>query len=131
MEFNVEIINETTLILNHTRYKYVIVSVYDADQGTNLRFNYIKVNNITVRYLLPNRSVTYTGLRPLNYLVQINDKTCKATFWTISYVEASRHVTIHDIKVCKDIYAVTYSLTKKVDNIERTSLVRIILIKTK
>jgi len=129
MEFNLTIINETTLILNNTVYKYVIASIYDADNGISLDFSNLSIDGVKIKYIPTNK--TYTGMRPINYLIQTHNKTCKATFWTITYVEASRNITVQDTKACNGIYTIRYTIARKLGNTGDITTIRIILIKDK
>ena len=67
------VVNETILVLNNTRYQYLILYAYDPDPGAKLylHFKNISVDGIRAEYIPPERNVTYTGLRSINYLVYI------------------------------------------------------------
>ena len=103
---NSTIINDTTLLINGTPYRYIIVYIYDHDENISLRFNDINVDGILVSYIPPPTSVTYTGGRPFTYRIYYNGKSCEATIWVIPFMMGGE-VYAESYKACEGIYLVS------------------------
>ena len=67
---------------------------YDAEWRLSIDLEKISIDGIMVKRLPRNKSITYTGLRLIKYLVHVDNKTCVVTFWTIGtlrQVDMSRY----------------------------------------
>ena len=108
--------NETTLSIGHTVYKYMVVHVYDAESKIDLMPQRIQVNSILVELLPKNTSVTYTCKIPYNYLVSYGDKTNRISFFSVGFPEISYYLTIATDKISDDMYKVEITVAKELDS---------------
>ncbi len=127
---NTTIINETTLIMGNTVYRYIVVHVYDSESKLNFMPQRIQIDNILVELLPKNKSITYTGSIPYNYLVSLKNKTYKTSFLSIGFVETSYYLTISIDKVSNNIYKAIITVAKDLGSTKYVDTVWLILIKT-
>lgn len=126
---NATIVNETTLLVGHTVYRYIIVHVYDAKSKLNFMPQRIQVNSILVELLPRNNSITYTGIVPYEYLVTYEGKTCKVLFSSIGFVEASYYLTVSADKINNNMYKVKITVARELGNTAYVNVVWLILIR--
>ncbi len=126
---NTTIVNETTLLIDHTAYNYIIIHIYDAESKIDFMPQRIKVNNILIELLPRNNSITYTGIIPHNYLVKHRCKTYRVSFSSIGFTEASYHLTVSTDKIDDNLYKVKMTVTKKLGNTAYISVAWLILVK--
>ncbi len=90
---NAKIINETTLVVDKVVYKYVIIYAYDANHHKSFDPKQIKVGNIYVEQLPPEKSTrTNTAAPPVFYEMRIGNKVCKLSFGVIGFVVSSYYL---------------------------------------
>ena len=126
---NTTIVNETTLLIDHIVYNYIIIHIYDAESKIDFMPQGIKFNNIFIELLPRNNSITYTGIVPYNYLVNYRGKTYRVSFSSIGFIEASYHLTVSTDKIDDNIYKVKITVTKKLGNTAHISVAWLILVK--
>ena len=126
---NSTIINETTLSIGNRVYRYVIVSIYYSESKLNFMPQEIRVDDVFIKYLPRNKSVTYTGIIPYSYLMRYRGKTYDIGFGSITYVEASYYLTTNTDRVSDDIYEVTITVARELDNTAYIDVAWLILYK--
>ena len=100
------IIDETTLLINHTAYRYLVVHVYDAESKTSFMPQRIQVDSMIVELLPRNNTVTYTGGVIYDYIVSYRGRSFRASFTSIGFVEASYYLTVSTSRISDNIYKV-------------------------
>lgn len=126
---NTTIVNDTTLLIGHTIYKYIVVHIYDAKSRLNFTPQRIQVNSILVELLPRNKSITYTGMVPYDYLVSCKDKIYRISFTSIGFVEASHYLTVSADQVSNNMYKVRIVVTRELGSIKYVNVAWLILIK--
>ncbi len=126
---NSTIVNDTTIIVNGVAYRYVIVRVYDGEDNIYITPGKIRVGNILVELIPRNKSMTYTGGLPYDYLVHVGDEVCKARFYSIGFVIGTKHLTASTDRVCDNIYKASVTVLKELGNPGRCKLVWLILVR--
>ncbi len=126
---NTTIINETTLVLGNTTYNYIIVHVYDSESKLNFMPQRVQVNNMVVELLPKNKSITYTGGVPYDYLLNLKNKSYRISFLSIGFVKASHYLTISVDKVSTNIYKVIITVTRELGNTKYVNTIWLILIR--
>ncbi len=106
------IINETTIRIGNESYRYVVFMVYNNKNKFSFSPSRLVVNDIEVRLLPRNKSVTYTGGLPYHYLIKYEDKVCSVKFIEIGFVIATNNLLGSTIKPCNGIYVVRLSVNK-------------------
>ncbi len=110
---NTTIVNETTLLVGHTVYKYIVVHVYEAESKLSFMPQRIRVNGILVELLPRNKSITYTGIVPYDYLVSYKCKKYRVSFSSIGFVEATHYLIVSTDKISDNIYKVKITIARE------------------
>ncbi|AAL82121.1 hypothetical protein PFDSM3638_10065 [Pyrococcus furiosus DSM 3638] len=126
---NTTILNETTLLIDHAVYKYVVVHVYNAESKFNFMPQRIHVDDLLIELLPRNKSVTYTGVISYNYRISYGNETYETSFSSIGFIEASYYLTVSTNKVSDNIYQVKITTARKIGNTAYINVAWIILIK--
>jgi len=126
---NASILNETTLIINHTVYKYVVVSVYESESKFNFMPRRVKVDGVLVELLPRNKSITYTGIAPCDYLVNYKGKKYRVSFASIGFVEATHYLVASTDKISNDIYKVKITVARELGSTAYVDTAWLILIR--
>jgi len=128
---NTTIVNETTLSVGHMVYKYIVVHVYDAESKLNFMPQRIRVNSILVELLPRNKSITYTGIAPYDYLVSYGSKTYRVSFSSIGFVETSYYLTVSADKVSNNMYKVKITVARELGNTAYVNVAWLILMRNR
>lgn len=126
---NSTIVNDTTIVVNGVAYRYVIVRVDDGEDNIYITPQRIRVGNILVELLPRNKSLTYTGGLPYDYLVHVGNKVCKARFYFIGFVIGTKQLTVSTDRVRDNIYEASVTVLKELGNPKRCKLVWLILVR--
>jgi len=126
---NTTIVNETTLSIDHTAYRYMVVHVYDAESRQNFMPQRIQINSMLIELLPKNKSITYTGMTPYDYLVSYESNSYKVSFLSTSFVEASYYLTVSTDRVNNNIYKVRITVAKELGSAAYISVAWLILMK--
>lgn len=125
---NATIINGTTLSVNHTVYRYVVVHIYDAESNLSFAPERTSVDGIVVQSLPMNKSITYTGGTIYNYLVTYEGKTYKVSFSSVGFFESSFYLTAFVQKIGDNMYQVQITVNRELGNTAQVSSVWFILV---
>ncbi len=124
---NATFINESTISIGHSLYKYLILYVYY--EGFDYSPQKIKANGIEVELLPKPSTVTYTGGQIYNYRVTYNIKTYNATLYSIGIVESSFYLTGSTRKI-DNLYIIKITTTKKLGSTKYINELWLILIRS-
>ncbi|WP_291999150.1 hypothetical protein [Caldivirga sp.] len=105
---NSTIFNETTLLINGTPYRYIILSVWCRDCGFSFNFELsnASMDGVSI-YLRPrNTTVTYTGGLPFTYVMSYDGVRYEFTLWYIGLEFGSFRVFGYSQELGKGVYAV-------------------------
>jgi hypothetical protein len=127
---NATIANETTLLVGHTVYKYIVVSVYEAKSKLSFKPQRIQVNGVLVELLPRNKSITYTGIVPYDYLVCYKGRKYRVSFASIGFVEATKHLTASTDKISSNIYKVKITVAEELGGTKYVNEAWLILIRS-
>ena len=123
------IVNETTLLIGHRAYRYIVVHIYDAESKLDFMPKKILVGNMLARLVPRNKSVTYTGMTPYEYLVSYAGRVYRASFWSITYIDASYNLTICTSKVSDNMYEARITVARRLGGAAHIDTAWLILVK--
>ncbi|MGC8571229.1 MAG: hypothetical protein ACP5L1_07920 [Caldivirga sp.] len=123
---NSTIFNETTLLINGTPYRYIILSVWCRDCGFSFELSNASMDGVSI-YLRPrNTTVTYTGGLPFTYVMSYDGVRYEFTLWYIGVQIASFRVFGYSQELGKGVYAVQlFTSTPRSLDVEHVWLVLI------
>ncbi len=101
------IVNETTLVIGNTTYEYVVIRAWDHKHHVQVDPEEIVVDDILIKQVPRNKSVTTTGGTPFNYVVHVGNRTCHVTFYYIGFMVATGHLSSNSINICDNVYKVS------------------------
>ena len=123
------IVNETTIRIGNELYRYVVFYVYNAKNKFLFDSKKLIVNDIEIRLLPRNKSVTYTGGLPYSYLIMYGSEVCRVRFFEIGFVTANYNLLGSTINPCNGIYVLRISVNKDVGCASCASEVWLVLFK--
>ncbi|WP_156769881.1 hypothetical protein [Caldivirga maquilingensis] len=74
-------------------------------------FNNVSTNGITVSYIPPPASVTYTGGKQFTYSIYYDEESCNATIWDIPFMIQNYEVYAISNEACRGVYLVSLNVS--------------------